>query len=226
MKLWIFTASALALAACAQPAPTAPEAPPAPVVNAPTGAYTIDPTHTTVTVRVNHFGLSTYTLRFNDVSGTLNFNAEDPTQSSVEATVAIASLDTPYNGPRDFDAELQNSEWLDAAAFPTATFRSTGVESTGPGTARMTGDVTIHGVTAPVTFDVTYNGSYAQHPFGMPISLIGFSARGEISRTAFGVTQYVPADGSSQGVGDTVELLIEAEFTRPVESAAAPAPAN
>lgn len=226
MKPWIAAAAALALAACTQPAPSAPEPAAPPVVNAPTGEYAIDPGHTTVTARVNHFGLSTYALRFNDVSGTLNFNAEDPTQSSVEATVAIASLDTPYSGPRDFDAELQNSEWLDAAGFPTATFRSTSIESTGPGTARMTGDITIHGVTAPVTFEVTYNGSYAQHPFGMPVSLIGFSGRGEIARSAFGVTKLLPAEGTSQGVGDTVELIIEAEFTRPVEQAAVPAPAN
>jgi polyisoprenoid-binding protein YceI len=226
MKHWGLVAAAFALVACTQPAPSAPEPAAPPIVNAPTGEYTIDPTHTTVTARVNHFGLSTYTLRFNDVSGTLNFNAEDPTQSSVEATVAIASLDTPYTGPRDFNAELQNSEWLDAASFPTATFRSTGIESTGPGTARMTGDITIHGVTAPVTLDVTYNGSYAQHPFGMPISLVGFSARGEISRSAFGMTKYIPAEGTTQGVGDTVELIIEAEFTRPVDQATAPAPAN
>jgi polyisoprenoid-binding protein YceI len=226
MKPWIIVGAAFALAACTQPAPSAPDPAPAPVVNAPTGEYTIDPTHTTVTARVSHFGLSQYALRFNDVTGSLNFNAEDPAQSSVEATVAIASLDTPYNGPRDFDAELQNSEWLDATAFPTATFRSTGVESTGPGTARMTGDLTIRNVTVPVTFDVTYNGSYARHPFGMPIALVGFSGRAEISRTAFGVTKLLPAGGTSQGVGDTVELLIEAEFTRPVEPAAAPAPAN
>lgn len=226
MKHWGLIAAAYALAACTQPTPSAPEPAPAPVVNAPTGEYTIDPAHTTVTARVNHFGLSTYTLRFNDVTGALNFNAEDPTKSSVEATVAIASLDTPYRGPRDFNAELQNSEWLDGATFPTATFRSTGVESTGPGTARMTGDITIRGVTAPVTFDVTYNGSYAQHPFGLPISLVGFSARGELARSAFGVTKLLPADGASQGVGDTVELIIEAEFIRPIEQAPAPATAN
>jgi len=226
MKPWIMAAAALALAACTQPAPGSPEPAVPPTANAPSGEYAIDPTHTTVTARVSHFGLSTYALRFNEVSGTLNFNAEDPTQSSVEATVAIASLDTPYSGPRDFDAELQNSEWLDAAGFPTATFRSTSIESTGPGTARMTGDITIHGVTAPVTFEVTYNGSYAQHPFGIPVSLVGFSGRGEIARSAFGVTKLLPAGGTSQGVGDTVELIIEAEFTRPVEQAAAPTPAN
>jgi polyisoprenoid-binding protein YceI len=222
MKYWTIAAAAFALAACSAPAPEAPTAPP-PVINAPSGEYTADPGHTTVTIRTSHFGLSHYALRFDDVTGTLNFNAADPTLSTVQATVNIASLSTPFHGDRDFNAELQNSEWLDSATFPTATFTSTSVESTGPGAARVIGDLTIHGVTNPVTFDVTYNTSYAQHPFGMPISLIGFSARGEISRSAFGVTKLVPAEGSSEGVGDTVEIIIEAEFTRPVESPTAPA---
>jgi polyisoprenoid-binding protein YceI len=225
MRLLTIAAAALALAACGQTATETPEPAPAPTVEAPSGEYTADPSHTTVTVRVNHLGLSQYTLRFNDVTGALNFNADDPTQSSVQATVNIASLDTPFSGDRDFDAELQNSEWLDAATFPTATFTSTSVESTGPATARVTGDITIRGVTQPITLDVTYNGSYAQHPFGAPISLIGFSARGEIARSVFGVSQYVPSDGSTQGISDTVEIVIEAEFTRPVEQPAA-APAN
>lgn len=218
MLRYIAAAAVLALAGCNQ-APS-PETDPAPVevpVNVTTGTYTLDPTHTTVTVRANHFGLSQYALRFNGVSGTLNFNAEDPAQSSVEATVAINTLDTPYSGPRDFDAELQNSEWLDAAGFPTATFRSTSVERTGPNTARVTGDMTIKGQTHPITLDVTYNASHAQHPLGFPIALIGFSARGEIQRSQFGVSQLMANEGGNDGVSDAVEIQIEAEFTRPVE---------
>lgn len=215
--------TALGLGACA---PTAPEAPveEARPVTAPSGEYTIDPTHTTVTLRVRHFGLSDYVLRFNTVSGGLNFNAEDPTQSSVHADVAVTSLSTPYAGDRDFDAELQNSEWLDAAGFPVATFRSTAIERTGPNTARITGDLSIRGQTHPLILEASYNGSHAQHPLGPQISLVGFSARGEISRSAYGVSVLLPsAPGASDGVSDTVELLIEAEFVRP---AASPVPAN
>lgn len=224
MKAWTLAAAAFALAACTQPA--APPAPPpaAPVVNVASGAYTLDPNHTTVTVRVKHFGLSNYTLRFNTVSGALNFNAEDPTQSSIEATVATTSLDTPFSGDRDFDAELQNSEWLDAAGFPNATFRSTSVESTGPATARVTGDLTIKGQTHPITLDVTYNTSHARHPMGMATSLIGFSAHGTFNRSQYGLNVLQPSSpGANDGVADEVELLIEAEFTRPVEASPAPA---
>ncbi len=219
MKLWTAALAALALTACSQPATKAPE-PPAPVtVEAPSGAYTLDANHTTVTVRAQHFGLAHYQLRFNRVSGSLNFNAENPTQSTVEVTVDTTSLDTPYSGDRDFDAELQNSEWLDSAGSPTATFRSTSVESTGPNTARVTGDLTIRGQTHPATLDVTYNASWRQHPMGMPISGIGFSARGTIQRSQYGLNVLQPTAGGNNGVSDQVELVIEAEFNRPLEQA-------
>src|SRR5690606_7635218 len=142
--------------------------------------YELDRHHTTVTVRAQHFGLSDYVLRFNSVRGALNFNAEDPSQSSVTAEVDLTSLDTPYTGERDFDAEMHDSAWLGAAASSVATFRSTAVESTGPITARVTGDLSFRGRTLPVSFDVTYLGSHAEHPLGAPIAMIGFSARGSL----------------------------------------------
>ncbi|MBY0562778.1 MAG: YceI family protein [Hyphomonadaceae bacterium] len=214
-------AAMLALAACNQTAP-APEAPQeaAIPVNAPSGEYALDPHHTTVTVSARHFGLADYVLRFNGVSGTLNFNAENPEQSSITATVAVNTLDTPYTGDRDFDAELQNSEWLDAAGHPTATFRSTSVERTGPNTARVTGDITIKGVTQPITLDVAYNASHAQHPMGFPIALIGFSATGQLQRSVFGVNSLMASATGNDGVSDVVAIQIEAEFTRPVDGPA------
>jgi polyisoprenoid-binding protein YceI len=74
----------------------------------------------------------------------------------------------------------------------------------------------LHGVTRPVAFDVVYNHSYARHPFGRPISQLGFSARGVIRRSDFGITQFLPEPGTQAGVGDDVELVIEAEFVRPI----------
>jgi polyisoprenoid-binding protein YceI len=204
----VAAAAAVALAACTPPAET-PETPPAPVaVNAPSGEYTLDPNHSTVTVRALHFALSHYTLRFNTVSGTLNFNAGDTAQSSVEATVAVTSLDTPYGGDRNFDAELQNSEWLNGAAHPTATFRSTAVEQTGPNTGRVTGDLTFNGQTHPITLDVTYNGAAPGAVLYQGRDAIGFSARATFSRSDFGLTRYASI------VADEVELILEVEFTR------------
>lgn len=224
MRFWIAAATALTLAACNKPA-DAPATPDTPVsVNAPSGAYALDPHHSTVTVRAQHFGLAYYTLRFNKVSGTLNFNEDDPAQSTIQATVDVSSLDTPYTGDRDFDSELQNSSWLDAANFTTATFASTAVEQTGPNTARVTGDLTLRGQTHPITLDVTYNGSHSPHPMGMQTSSIGFSARGTLMRSQFGISELLASAGGNDGVSDQVELVIEAEFTRPIESA--PVPGN
>lgn len=222
---FMLAAAALVLAGCNQQAETPPAAEaPAVEVNAPSGAYTLDPNHSTVSVSAQHFGLAQYTLRFNKLTGTLNFNAENPAQSTIEATVDVTSLDTPYTGERDFDAELQNSSWLDSASFPTATFRSTAVEQTGANTARVTGNLTLHGVTRPLTLDVTYSGSHSPHPLGMQVSSIGFSARGTIERSQFGVRELLASAGANDGVSDRVELVIEAEFTRPIENA--PVPGN
>lgn len=229
MKSWIVAAvAACALAACSQPASTSetPTEAAAPI-NAPSGTYQLDPNHTTITVAAKHFGLSNYQVRLNGVTGVLNFNAEDPTQSTIEATVAANTLDTPYAGDRDFDAELQNSEWLDAAQFPTATFRSTALERTGPNTARVTGDLTIRNITHPITLDVRYNASHASHPLGFPGALIGFSATGSFQRSQYGLNVLQPsAPDAADGVSDTVQLVIEAEFTRPAEESATPAPAQ
>ncbi|MEQ1810923.1 MAG: YceI family protein [Terricaulis sp.] len=224
MRLILAAAAALSLAACNQPAetPATTEAP-AVEVNAPTGEYALDANHTTVTVRAQHFGLANYTLRFNKIAGTLSFNAETPAQSTIQATVDVTSLDTPYTGNRDFDSELQNSSWLDSAGFATATFASTAVEQTGPNTARVTGDLTLKGQTHPITLDVTYDGSHSPHPLGMQVSSIGFSARGTFQRSQFGINELIPRAGND-GVSDQVELVIEAEFTRPIETA--PVPGN
>ena len=225
MRLWIALAAAAALMACQQPADKEDEAPAPVTVTAPSGEYTLDPNHSTLVVRVPHFGLSSYQLRFNGLSGALNFNAENPAQSTVQISVDATTLDTPYSGETDFDAQLQNSEYLDSATYPTATFRSTSVEQTGPNTARVTGDLTIRNQTHPATFDVTYNGSWRQHPVGIPISGVGFTARGTINRADYGMGAGVPPAAEPQnGIGNEVELVLEAEFNRPLDQAPVPAP--
>jgi polyisoprenoid-binding protein YceI len=227
MKSFIAAFALGALAACSQPAP-APQAPAEqPIqIEAPSGQYTLDPNHSTVTVSARRFGLADYVLRFNAVSGALNFNADDPAQSSVEASVDITSLDTPYAGERDFDAELQNSAWLDSITYPTATFRSTSVERTGPNSARVTGDLTLRGVTKPITLDVDYNASHRRHPAGAPQALIGFSARGAIARADFGIASMRETPGAHDGIADQVQLRIEAFFIRPIDNAGARMPAE
>ena len=84
---------------------------------------------------------------------------------------------------------------------------------TGPHAARVTGDLTLHGVTRPVMLEVTYNGGYPPASFDPGGARIGFSAHGTLSRSAFGLSTGVPAPGTSFGVGDEVDIAIETEFS-------------
>ena len=231
MKLAAWAFAALTVAACSQPQaekkaaePAAPTAAAPAVQNtAPPGEYKLDNTHASVTFRVNHLGLSRYTARFTDIAGKLNFDPANPAAMSVEATVDPNSLETdfPLDEP-DFDAELTGPQWLDAGRFPTITFKSTKVEPTGANTAKVTGDFTLHGVTRPLTLDVTFNGGYAAGGMDPSGARIGFSAKGEIKRSEFGIAYGVPAAGTNFGVSDAVEIIIEAEFTQPGPAKPAP----
>ncbi|HVI33517.1 YceI family protein [Phenylobacterium sp.] len=221
----ILTACAFAaLAACSQPAPAektaaapaAPAAAPAPEpVTAPAGLYTLDKAHSTLTFKVSHLGFSNYTASFDDLDGRLQFDPAKPAAMSVEATIDVRSLDLPAP-PAGFREELLGPNWFDAGRHPTITFRSTRVEPTGARTARVTGDLTLHGVTKPVVLEATFNGGYPPNEMDPGGARIGFSARGSFKRSDFGMGYGVPAPGSNMGVGDAVEVGIETEFSRQV----------
>jgi polyisoprenoid-binding protein YceI len=217
-------AAALALAACAfvtaQPTSAAQPAP----LKVPAGTYTLDKAHASLIFKVSHLGFSSFTGRFSRFDAKLQFDPARPAAARVEATIDPRSIEAD-NPPGNFLAMLQGADWLDAARYPEMTFRSTRVTALGAKKLRVRGDLTLHGVTRPVDLDVTYNGGYAGHPMD-PQARIGFSARGTLKRSAFGVSLGIPEPGSQMGVGDTVELLLEAEFNGPplAGSAAASAP--
>lgn len=241
MRLLLISASALLLAACSETTPAAPtpEAAAAPEAASATtaapveygaaGTYEIDPTHTSVTWKVDHFGLSGYTGRFKTVDATLQFNPEDPAATSITVTIDPLSVETDY--PGDYKAghadspyatwneDLgRNANWLNADAFPQITFTSTSVTQDTASTGKVTGDLTFLGVTRPVTLDVTYNGK-ANFPWAPDADKIGFSATTVLKRSDFGNATYAP------NIGDEVEIKIETEFQQIVE-AAEPAPAE
>jgi polyisoprenoid-binding protein YceI len=207
---------ALTLAACApqtaeQPAPAAPPTPVATVV--PAGDYTLDKSHASLIFRVDHLGFSKYTARFTTFDAKLGFTPADPAKMTLVATIDPRSI-ALENPPPGFTDELRGPKWLDAAKFPEMTFRSTAVELTGPDTARVTGDFTLHGVTKPVVLEAKFNGGYEGHPMD-PNARIGFSARGTLNRSDFGIAYGVPAPGTTMGVSDAVEIIIETEFSGP-----------
>lgn len=231
MKPVMLLAAAIALAACGRsgapektpdaapvaeaPAGAGPAAPAA--TEAPAGEYKLDKYHATLVFKVNHIGYSNYTGSFDNFDATLAFDPKAPEKMTVSATIDVGSLDIPAP-PEGFLDELKGAQWLDAIEFPAMNFRSTAVTPTGSDTARVDGELTFRGVAAPVAMDVTFNGGYAGYPPYDPNARIGFSTKGALKRSVFGVVHGIPTAGQP-GVGDDVSFEIEAEFIGP------PAPA-
>ena len=190
----------------------AAEAAPAPV-NVPAGNYKLEKYHASLTFRVDHLGFSNYTGQFTRFDAELTFDPKDIGASTVKATIDPKSM-TLVNPPAGFVTELLGSQWLDAKQFSQMTFTSTRVEALAANKARVTGDFALHGITKPVTLEATFNGGYAGHPMD-PNARIGFSARGVLKRSDFGIGFGIPEPGSKMGVSDAVEFIIEAEFTGP-----------
>jgi polyisoprenoid-binding protein YceI len=203
----------------AAPAPAgSPDGMTVPPNTAPAGTYTLDRPHTNVSFRVSHLGFSHYTANFDKIEGKLQFDPAKPEAMAIEATIDPKSLDLP-SPPAGFLTELIGKTWFDAAAHPTITFKSTKVEVTGPKTANVTGDLTLHGVTKPVTLATTFNGGYAANAFDG--ARIGFSAHGTLKRSDFGMGYGLPAPGTNMGVSDNVDFTIETEAANgaPVKAA-------
>jgi len=192
--------------------PAVAAAAPQPAPKPPPGAYVMDKAHTSVTFRVSHMGFSRYTARFSKVDGRLKFDPAAPASMAVQASIDPQSLELNAPPP-GFHDQLMGKSFFEAAKFPTMTFKSTKVQVTGANTAKVTGDLTLHGVTKPVTLDVTYNGGYPPNAMDPGGARVGFSAHGVLKRSAFGMGFGVPAPGSNMGVGDDVEVMIETEFS-------------
>ena len=168
------------------------------------GAYELDPDHAALHFRINHLGFSTFIGRFERFGASLDFDEADPASARVEALIDMTSLDVAND---DFAETLLGPQWFEAAEFPQARFVSTAVTVTGDNAGTLTGDLTLHGETHPVTLDIVFNGGGRDRLRGGAY-IAGFSARGMISRAAFGVDRF------SGLIADEVEIEIEAEFKR------------
>jgi polyisoprenoid-binding protein YceI len=169
----------------------------------PAGTYEVEPTHTSVHWRLSHVGMSTYMARFDKISGSIEFNPTNPAASSANISIDPNSVNT---GLPNFDKEIAKVVFK-AEANPVITFQSTSLTATSATTGTMTGDLSIAGVTKPMTLNVSYNTG-RMSPFARRQN-IGFSASGKIKRSEWGMTNWV-----SFGIGDDVDLIIEAEFLK------------
>jgi len=164
--------------------------------------YTIDKSHSSVKFSVRHFVAKT-TGNFSEFEGTLKIDREDLTQSSVEASIQIPSVDTD-NQKRD--AHLQEDDYFNAAKYPVMTFKSTQWKATDDKDEfKVTGDLSFNGITKPVTLDVEVLG-FAEGMRGIYLS--GWEATTTLDRTEWGLTAGQPA------VGNEVEVTINIEAHR------------
>ncbi|WP_225876285.1 YceI family protein [Lysobacter solisilvae (ex Woo and Kim 2020)] len=175
-------------------------------------SYKIDPNHTDVIAGWNHFGFANPTARFGQVDGVIVYDAADVAKSSVKVTIPLSGIDS---GVPDLDEHLRSADFFDAATYPTITFTSTKAEAAGDNKLRVSGDLTVHGVTKPVVLDVTLNKA-GEHPLGKRAA-VGFDASTTIKRSEFGVNKYVP------NVSDEITIRITTEAMVPKAEAAAPA---
>jgi polyisoprenoid-binding protein YceI len=167
-------------------------------------SYTVDPAHTTVGFSVRHMGISNVKGTFPGVSGTLMLDEKNMAKSSVEITIDAASVNT-NNEKRD--AHLQGSDFFDVAKFPSVTFKSKTVEKTDTG-YRVSGDLTMKGVTKAVTIPFTLVGP-KEHPM-MPVYMVGVEGALTVNRREYHIDY-----GMAAMVGDEVTIDLQVEFTRP-----------
>jgi len=169
-----------------------------------TQTWQIDPAHSAAQFSVRHLGISTVRGGFEKTSGTVAYDPADLSKTAIDATIDTASVNTRIQ-MRDND--LKGPNFFDVTKFPTITFKSKKVESAGQGKLRVTGDLTMHGVTKEAVLDVDGPSAPITDPYGN--SRMGASASTKINRRDFGV------NGAATAVGDEIEIVLDIEMTRP-----------
>ncbi|MFF4762904.1 YceI family protein [Streptomyces sp. NPDC001292] len=165
-----------------------------------TGDYTIDPAHSTLGFVARHAMVTNVKGKFNDFTGILHLDGTDPAASTASIDVKMDSIDT---GSADRDGHLKSADFFRTEEFPQMTFRSTKAEALGGDDYRITGDLTILGVTKPLTIDLEFNGA-AKDPFGN--ERVGFEGKAEILRSEWGLTWNAALETGGVLVSDKIKL--------------------
>jgi len=187
LKCW----AAVVLGALAPPAFAQAPAPP------PSGVYRLDTGHTKILFGVRLLGLTTQYGAFSGVTGTLNLESDHPAASRLEIHAPTATVVAPSHA---LDGAIKGPKWLNVVVFPEMVYRATAITPTGPDTADVTGDLTLHGVTRPLLLHA--------HIKAIRAGGLSLEARGRLNRTDYGVSTRVPL------LGDEVEVILGAVFAR------------
>ena len=170
--------------------------------------WAIDPAHSLVGFAVKHMMVATVKGRFSGISGRLAIDEADLSQSQVEVTIDVATIDT---GDQKRDDHLRSADFFDVTNYPIITFRSTRIEPAGQDRWQVFGDLTIRGVTRSVVLDARFHGR-GKTPWGSEV--VAFTAATKINRKDFGLTWNVALEAGGVLVGDEVKIEIEVEATK------------
>jgi polyisoprenoid-binding protein YceI len=171
-----------------------------------TTEWQIDPMHSSAQFAVKHLAISTVRGAFTSVKGTVQFDDQDITKSSVDVTIDVNSVDTRVPAR---DKDLLSDHFFDVAHFPTITFKSTKVEQVAPGKLKVTGNLTIHGVTKEVALDLDGPTAPIKDPWGN--QRMAINATTTINRQDFGVKWNATMDNGGLVVGNDVAITIDSE---------------
>ena len=170
-------------------------------------SWKIDPQHSSAQFAVRHMALSTVRGAFSKLDGTMLLDDKDITKSSVEVTIDVSTVDTREP---DRDKDLRSEHFFDVAHYPSMTFKSKKVEQIAPGKLRVTGDLTIRGITKEVVLDVEGPTAPVKDPWGN--QRLAVTATTKVNRQDFGVKWNATLDGGGVVVGDDVNITIDVEM--------------
>jgi polyisoprenoid-binding protein YceI len=173
------------------------------------GDYALDTAHSRIGFVARHAMVTKVRGLFKDFEGQIHIDAEDPTRSSAEVTIQVASIDSQQ---ADRDNHLRTSDFFDVEHFATMSFKSTSVEVVGTGTYRLSGDLTIRGTTRPVSIDLEFTGQ-VKDPFGF--SRVGFEGSVVVNRRDWGLGWNMPIDTGGLLVSEKVTIELDIAAVRP-----------
>jgi len=172
-----------------------------------TTTWQIDPAHTAAGFAVKHLMISTVRGQFKGVNGTVNWDDQDISKSTIDVTIDAKTVDT--SEPKR-DEDLRSEKFFDTTKYPTITFKSKKVENVSAGKLKVIGDLTIRGVTKEVVLDIEGPSNQVKDPWGN--TRVAASATTKINRQDYGVKWNANVDGGGVVVGDEVNITIDLEM--------------
>ncbi len=174
-----------------------------------TTTWQIDPAHTAAGFSVKHMMIATVRGQFKGVTGTVNWDDQDISNSIVDVTIDANTVDT---GEPKRDADLKSANFFDVANYPTITFKSTKIERISAAKMKVAGNLTIHGITKPVVLDVEGPSGAIKDPYGK--TRVALNATATVNRMDYGVKWNAKMDGGGIVVGDDVNINIDLEMIK------------